>query len=104
MHKVDLITDNLNYLCTPRKIPFINVNDVTLQRTEKKKKEKKKRKKAHALMERRLWALAEMLGPKCRTRAVRALSPAFLLLLLSWRNLPIEQQAVARCWRGRVMH
>lgn len=51
MHKVDLITDNLNYLCTPRKIPFINVNDVTLQRTEKKKRkgkkkrEKKKRKK-----------------------------------------------------------
>lgn len=45
MHKVDLITDNLNYLRTPRKIPFINVNDVTLQRTENKTEREKKRKK-----------------------------------------------------------
>jgi len=44
MHKVDLITDNLNYLCTPRKTPFINVNDVTLQRTENKMAREKKRK------------------------------------------------------------
>lgn len=42
MHKVDLITDNLNYLCTPRKIPFTYVNDVTLQKTENKTEREKK--------------------------------------------------------------
>lgn len=49
MQKVDPITDSLNYRCNPRKIPFRNVNDVTLQRTKQNKtkegKEVEKKKK-----------------------------------------------------------
>lgn len=49
MHEIDLITDNLNYLCTPWKIPFINVNDVTLQRTENKTEREKRIKERKSL-------------------------------------------------------
>lgn len=60
MHKVDLITDNLNYLCIPGK-------DVTVQRTENRTEgEKRRKERIFMLIERRLWKIAEMLGLKHR--------------------------------------
>lgn len=72
--------------------------DTPKNRKQDRKGEEKKERLSE-LIERRLWAAVEMLGLERRTWAVRAFLLALFLLLQC--ILPIEQQAVATCWRGK---